>query len=942
MPPLARWARLAPGAALGLFLARVLGEAFGLPAVWVVVALAVALSGMMAWLLARWPLSRTWPALILLIYVVQPEINPLRTWAASVALAAFVLNWLALRPRDEAPRPPDTGRAGWLLSAVLFFAALALYIGTLAPDVLAADSGELQVVAAQMGVAHPPGFPLYILLANLATRLPLGTPAYAVNFLSAIFAALTVVVVYRCAWLLARQRLPAVLSALALATATTFWSQATTANVRSLTGLMAALMLYALMHFRIATREGDRRRADGWLTATALFMGLGLTHHPSLIFLAAISLLFIALTDSALLRSPRRWLRPAVAGLLGLVPLLYLPLRAGASVRGASADLATLPGFLEHVLATGFRGDLFYYLAPADLAQRLMVVGNVMTFQFAPSLLVGMGAGLALLLWRDRRLALLLGGTFVVYAFIAATYRAPQTVEYMMPAYVPAVLMLAYALAYLPALAPRFPNAGRVAGVLLNAIVLVAALGQLPGHVSASGRFHEATDTRDTVGRWLSEAPPDSVILAHWHWATPLWYLQEVEGARPDVDVRFVYPVGEPYDITWARRTAEAYEEGRPVITTWVPPAPLPDLPVPEPTGEALLYQQSPRVALPPGFVEMSVLLDGIELRGYETSSPAFVPGEESVFTVAWQTTGPVPPGLSLFLHLAGPDGTIYGQDDRPVLAADGLTLTQFRVTPRPGTAAVDDLAAIVGVSSGARQEIARVPVDRSYDRPLTRNPVQRRPVTGSDGLIGYDWDHSVEGRSRLYLHWAGDALDGYRTQVVDDAAVAALDLPPYRGPWGLPITDWRFPRGADGGHYVPLGQGIVWTGGTLNGMTLPPGSSTVLREEFRSGRPVNRDLVVSVRLIGLEPDGVHWAWWDLDDSVPGMGGIPTLKWVDGAVVRSPHRVTVPSDAPPGQTLTGALTLYDAFTNRSLPILDERITATQPWIPLCFGEVGGN
>ncbi len=69
------------------------------------------------------------------------------------------------------------------------------------------------------------------------------------------------------------------------------------------------------------------------------------------------------------------------------------------------------------------------------------------------------------------------------------------------------------------------------------------------------------------------------------------------------------------------------------------------------------------------------------------------------------------------------------------------------------------------------------------------------------------------------------------------------------------------------------------------------------------------------------------------------MGGIPTLKWVEGSLVRSPHRVTVSPDAPPGQVLTGALTLYDSFTGRPLPILDERITAGQPWIPLCQAVV---
>ena len=139
-------------------------------------------------------------------------------------------------------------------------------------------------------------------------------------------------------------------------------------------------------------------------------MGFGLAHHVSLAFLALVGLILVLVVDPSLLRSPRRWWRPIAAALLGLLPLLYLPLRAGAGVRGASPDLATLPGFLEHVLATGFRGDLFYYLAPAELGARLLVMGNVMTFQFAPLLLAVMLIGLLLLLWRDRPLALLLGG----------------------------------------------------------------------------------------------------------------------------------------------------------------------------------------------------------------------------------------------------------------------------------------------------------------------------------------------------------------------------------------------------------------------------------------------------------------------------------------------------------------------------------------------------
>ena len=969
---LARWARTLPGAALGLFVARVLGEAVGLPGVWAAVLLGGVASIVGGWLLARWPLGRTWPALLLLAYVAQPEVSPsVRGWTFLVTAAALALGEWSRRFRTAGhSNATDQRQTTWVISASLFTAFLVLYIATLAPDVLAADSGELQVVAAQLGVAHPPGFPLYVMLAHLMTRLPFGSPATAVNLLSAVFAALTVVVVYRSGWLLTNRPLPALIGAVALGTATTFWSQATTTNVRSLTALFAALAIHALIDFRIATRRqrtreklgrsslsespkqetdfriasNDTANPDRWLILFAFSIGLGLTHHVSLAFLALVGLVFILVVDPTLLRSPRRWLRPLAAGLLGLLPLLYLPLRAGADVRGASPQLATLPGFLEHVLATGFRGDLFYYLAPADLAERLLVTGNVMTFQFAPLLLVGMVIGLLLMLWRDRPLALLLGGTFAVYVFVAATYRAPQTVEYMMPAYVPAALALTYAAGRLPDALPNWRGAGPSLAVLFAALALVAALGQLPGHLSAAGARHEATDARDTAGRLLAGAPPDSVILAHWHWATPLWYLQEVEGQRPDVAVRFVFPTGEPYDATWARRTAEAFAEGRPVVTTWLPAAPLPDLPVPEPVGEALLYPQASRGSLPAGYESAQLTLGGvIEVVGYRIEEPRDVmltPGAESVITVAWRLTAALPADLSLFLHLVGEDGVLYAQDDRPARAADVITLTQFRATPRPATP-LGVLTVYVGAAStGERQALTTVPIGHATDRPLTRNPAHRQLLDNRDGaLIGYDWDHTLEDRARLYLHWTADSTASSWTTVVDDAGIDALDLPPYRGPWGVPVSAWRFPRGQEGGHYVPLGQGIVWTGGTLNGLSPVPGESFTLRQEFRSGRPVNRDLVVSVRLIGLEPDGFHWAWWDLQDAIPAMGGIPTLKWVDGSVVRSPHRVTVAPDAPPGQTLTGALTLYDAFTGRPLPILDERITDGQAWIPLCRAVV---
>ena len=965
---------LLPTLALGLYAGRVLSEQWA----WVyqtgvTAALALTLITLLAAGLLVKPhrLGATWPLLLLFWYLFYPEPDPV----TAVLAGALALFTLILAGYNDFPVFRTTvltaSQKLWLGGGgtAVFFGAL--YVFTLAPDVLPADSGEFQLVAARLGVAHPPGFPLYTLLAHLLTRLPgPASPAYMVNLFSAVTSVATLVLLYLTVYQLARRHLAAVTAVVALGTATTFWAQAVTANVRSLTAFFAALAIYALARLYTGWRRGAGRwRLEGrWLLLFVAALGLGVTHHLSLAFMGVVFALFLLWLDWRFLAAPRRWLRPLFLLLLTFLPLLYLPWRALANAPGAKESLATLPGFLNHFLGLGFQGDFFYYWQPVVLLERFKIMAGVLTFQFSPWLLAGMLAGFFLLLKREWRLAAVLGVAFAWHTFVTATYRAPQTVEYMLPAYLPLAIFLGYAVGQLDKIAPaRWP---RALARLFIAGLVVAGLYQGWRHFPSYAALRYNTDAREYAQLLLQEAPSNSLILANWHWFTPLRYLQEVEGTRPDVTVKYLPPGGEPYGQTWAQAIAVGLAGGRNVIATNFDEAAYQTLPPAEPLGDAFLFRQQPRAAVPAGFTPFDGVLNNVRFLAYEWQPAVAVAGEELILTVAWEPVTRLngenevlQAPVSLYVHLVGADGRLYAQADLTVFPQpEGITLTQFRLTPRPG-ALPGEYSLRLGAGD-AQLPLATLTVgaaawppasQRRFYRPAAGDPTRR--------LIGYDWDNTLPGQPRLYLHW--QTAGGYVTETRDNNFD---DLPALRGPWGVVSNRYSVVGNQSTRHYVPLGQGLVWVGEAISERQRPlsPGEQFSLPQTLVASRPVLRDLVTAARLVGFEEDGYRWAWCDSYDSVPAMGAIPTLKWIAGSRVTSPARVVYPAGvfpgyaeyclsekpapgapflfvaetAVPGQTVGATLQLYDAFTGRPLPILDERIMAQYQWIPLGFTQIG--
>lgn len=164
--------------------------------------------------------------------------------------------------------------------ALLFVGVLALYAASAPRAVMLEDDGFFISAAWFASIAHPPGYPLYVLLGWLATHIPLGSIPWRMHTLSGLMGALTCVCV---AWIVLRRtghRPAACIAGAALAVSEHFWSQAIIADVYT-TNTAVLFLILALVQ-----EAAVRRETRLWVAAAVLY-GLGLANHYPLLILGS-------------------------------------------------------------------------------------------------------------------------------------------------------------------------------------------------------------------------------------------------------------------------------------------------------------------------------------------------------------------------------------------------------------------------------------------------------------------------------------------------------------------------------------------------------------------------------------------------------------------------------------------------------------------------------
>ena len=457
--------------------------------------------------------------------------------------------------------------------------AAGLYAYTAAPDLTLVDSGELALACLSGGVAHPPGFPLYLLLGSVCGAVSPENAPRCLNLMSALFVALSVGSLFlACERLLAvASRLPgdnsvrrcgaALIAALTFMTSRNPWTWSGVTEVYAL-NLMLLTASWALAWVAMAglLQQGPpgqgrvrshQASVEPWLFLCVLLAALGLANHH-----ATALPLFPTLGLMFLVGPPGLWLRKRVLAVsigVGAVLVLglygYLLVAAGRDPGLGWGGIRSLPLLWRHVVGQQYQSQLGLSLESLEVAG-----------QFSQNLLLGCGlpaallVGLAILLCFGKRQsglnrALALGVPFCLVTFnllLSLSYiPGPEDrMAYDLPA-TAAWSLLAGVGAW--NLLGRLRKGPVLAWVSLMAVV--AGGWNLGKNFERCNLRREGT-ARTFVQEMLQQVPDGSLVLtSEWNFYAPFLYMQHRENFRPGLKVIDVLMLRRFWYLDYIERT---------------------------------------------------------------------------------------------------------------------------------------------------------------------------------------------------------------------------------------------------------------------------------------------------------------------------------------------------------------------------------------------------
>jgi hypothetical protein len=412
-----------------------------------------------------------------------------------------------------------------LISLLIFFSTGVYFLFQTCPTFYFWDSAELTAAILSNGVPHPPGFPFFILLAELWKFLIPADPALVLNLFSAFFAALGLAL-----WYLVIDKflndldfhrnslIPGILSILTvllMAFSFTYSIQATRFEVYSLNFAGFAALTY------FASNVGHGANSQRYKFAFFVLLGFMLAVHTLTIALAIPGLLIFFLAGERVRKSE------IILGVLltlsiffGLYGVIYFRAQAAPALNwGEPANVSSL---IDYIFARGFstsiKGDWLRHL----LDQALFSFNLFKRQVGLPGLLVALvGFIYYTLNRRAYGLALL---TILLLNFLSTSLAGSYFYEnydlhgYLLISLALIVLFLTVGLEFIYQFVARNFSTSKVKSSSIWGLVLSASIGLLICFHPAKSNLFSAdlsnvTTAQSYAEEFLSNAPQNSIVL---------------------------------------------------------------------------------------------------------------------------------------------------------------------------------------------------------------------------------------------------------------------------------------------------------------------------------------------------------------------------------------------------------------------------------------------
>lgn len=414
------------------------------------------------------------------------------------------------------------------------------------------DSPEFTAAVQTLGIPHPPGHPLYVMLAKPFTLLPLGTIGLRVSLASAAFGAIASYLIYRSCLLVLQKATDAVplwlnsvfalCASLVASVSHAWWFQTVRQEVYSLQILIVAAALYPVIKYCVHPQSSPP--PTRLLILASFIFGIGLTNHHfiMLVSLPAALPAIISVARHQIRRPIVQYAKMVAAALFGLLPYIYLHLRSIAGAQVALGGVHSWKDFFWVVSAKVYQKSL-HQENTAYLQDKAADAIYSLMGQLGPIIVVVSLAGAYLLL--RRKSTRMVGITLVLLQFITLFMRSLMGIDPFNPDFYGYILATVATTAMLAVvtlsiathvLYRAFRHAHLISPLLAIALFIAPiSRGQQASQTTALRDFKT---TRLIYDKALGDAPFGTVALTgYYKLFFVLFSAKYIDGSRPDIHV---------------------------------------------------------------------------------------------------------------------------------------------------------------------------------------------------------------------------------------------------------------------------------------------------------------------------------------------------------------------------------------------------------------------